>query len=91
MSPARLPSRAPPTAATRSSLAIEDVLTDEDLTALMEAREHDGWPAALAGGVYGVPYWLIKDTGWNALTCAAFTLLLPLQCDGQAQPLCWRP
>ena len=66
---------------------VEDVLTDEDLTALMEAREHDGWPAELAGGVYGMPYWLIRDTGWNALIRAAFTLLLPLQCDGQAQPL----
>ena len=28
---------------------VEDVLTDEALTALMEAREHDGWPAELAG------------------------------------------
>ena len=35
---------------------VEDVLTDEDLTALMEAREHDGWPMELAGGVYGMPY-----------------------------------
>ena len=71
----------------RSCPVVEDVLTDEDLTALMEAREHDGWPAELAGGVYGMPYWLIRDTGWNALIRAAFTLLLPLQCDGQAQPL----
>ena len=71
----------------RSCPVVEDVLTDEDLTALMEARENDGWPAELAGGVYGMPYWLIRDTGWNALIRAAFTLLLPLQCDGQAQPL----
>ena len=71
----------------RSCPVVEDVLTDEDLTALMEAREHDGWPAELAGNVYGMPYWLIRDTGWNALIRAAFTLLLPLQCEGQAQPL----
>ena len=34
-----------------------------------------------------MPYWLIWGTGWNALIRAAFTLLLSLQCDGQAQPL----
>ena len=37
--------------------------------------------------VTGLPYWTIRDTGWNALLRAAFTLLLPMQCDGQAQPL----
>ena len=51
---------------------VEDVLTDEDLTALMEAREHDGSPAELARDVYGMPYWLIGDTGWNSLIRAAF-------------------
>ena len=81
------PAATDPRASYRSYSVVEDVLTDEDLTALMEAREHDGWPAELAGGVYGMPYWLIRDTGWNALIRAAFTLLLPLQCDGQAQPL----
>ena len=81
------PAATDPRASYRSYSVVEDVLTDEDLTALMEAREHDGWPAELAGGVYGMPYWLIRDTGWNGLIRAAFTLLLPLQCDGQAQPL----
>lgn len=71
----------------RNCPVVEDILTDEDLAALMEVREHDGWPMELAGGVYGMPYWLIWGTGWNALIRAAFTLLLSLQCDGQAQPL----
>lgn len=47
----------------RSCPEVEDVLTDEDLAALMEAREHEGWPAELAGGVYGMPSWLIRYTG----------------------------
>ena len=61
---------------------VEDVLTDEDLTALMETREHDGWAAELAGGVVRHAVLADQGHGWNALIRAAFTFLLPLQCEG---------
>ena len=70
---------------------VEDVVGDEDLAALMDARyrpaEHVGWPRTLVGEEHGLPIWTIEHAGWNALLRAAFTLLLPLQCEGQAASL----
>ncbi len=75
----------------RTLPVVEDVVGDEDLAALMDARyrpaEHVGWPRTLVGEEHGLPIWTIEHAGWNALLRAAFTLLLPLQCEGQAASL----
>ena len=75
----------------RTLPVVEDVVGDEDLAALMDARycpaEHVGWPCTLLGKEHRLPIWTIEHAGWNALLRAAFTLLLPLQCGGQAAPL----
>lgn len=75
----------------RTLPVVEDVIGDEDLAALMDARyrpaEHVGWPCTLVGREHGLPVWTLEDAGWNALLRAAFTLLLPLQGAGQAAPL----
>ena len=74
----------------RSCPVVEDFLSDEDLTALMEARQNPrgdrGWPLEAVQLPHG-PYWLIEDTGWNPLIRAAFMLLLPMQCEGQTGPI----
>ena len=84
----------------RSCYVVEEVLSDKELAALMEGREPPiieipderpgymapGWPITAQCPRNG-PYWTIDDLGWNALLRTAFTLLLPLQCDGQDQPV----
>ena len=81
----------------RSMPVLEEILTDENLSALMEGRDiGDGWPATdgderrgeeIVGGIYGLPYWLMHcANGWSPLIRAFFTLVLPMQCEGQARP-----
>ena len=49
---------------------LEEVLTDENLSALLEGRDvgEGGWPRTdgderlgeeIVGGIYGLPYWLM--------------------------------
>lgn len=81
----------------RSMPVLEEILTDENLGALMEGRDvGSGWPRSdgdeyldeFVGGIYGLPYWLMHGAnGWSPLIRAFFTLVLPMQCEGQARPI----
>ena len=81
----------------RSMPVIEDVLSDDNLAALMEGRDvGSGWPRSdgddrldeFVGGIHGLPYWLMQGgDGWCALIRAFFTLVLPMQCEGQTRPV----
>ena len=81
----------------RSMPVIERILTDQNLSALMEGRDvGSGWPNTdgneyvdeeFVGGIFGLPYWLMHSAnGWCPLIRAFFTLVLPMQCEGQARP-----
>ena len=63
---------------------VEDLIDDADLAALMEARK-PAWPRVGLTDPDGV-VWAIGADGWNGLLRAAFSVLLPLQCAGQARP-----
>ena len=74
----------------RAYPVVEDVVGDDALAAFMEARdpaEHRGWPRTIVGTDHGLPAWTVGHAGWNRLIRAAFTVLLPMQCAGQARPL----
>ena len=68
---------------------VDDLIDDDELAALMEARfapaEHRGWPRKMFS-TEGCIVWTIGGAGWNGLLRAAFAVLLPLQCEGQARP-----
>ena len=82
----------------RSAPVIEDVLPDGNLSALMEGRDvGDGWPATDGdarcpgegvGGIYDLQWWTMHGApGWCPLIRAFFSLVLPMQCEGQARPV----
>ena len=73
----------------RQYATLEDLL-GEDLAALMEARvraTQRRWPLTPVGSAQGLAPWGLDYTGWLHLLRAALTLLLPDECDGQAQPI----
>ena len=76
---------------------LEEILTDENLSALMEGRDvGSGWPRSdgdeyldeFVGGIFRLPYWLMHcANGWSSLIRAFFTLVLPMQREGQVRPI----